>query len=89
MTNRMLYSRGSRHDYVTWAKDKEKTWEYSNILPYFLKSEDILIEEQKLSGKESLNEPRHYENQQFAYAPTNPQISFAVTAFISFFELSV
>ena len=51
MTNRMLYSRGSRHDFVTWAKDKEKTWEYSNILPYFLKSEDILIEEQKLSGK--------------------------------------
>ena len=50
MTNRMLYSRGSRHDFVTWAKDKENTWDYSNILPYFLKSEDMLIEEQKLSG---------------------------------------
>ena len=51
MTNRMLYSRGSRQDFVTWAKDKDKTWEYNNILPYFLKSEDMLIEEQKLSGK--------------------------------------
>ena len=50
MTNRMLYSRGSRHDFTTWAKDKENKWDYKNILPYFLKLEDMLIEEQKISG---------------------------------------
>ena len=50
MTNRMLYSRGSRHDFTTWAKDKENTWDFKNILPYFLKLEDMLIEEQKISG---------------------------------------
>lgn len=49
MTNRMLYSRGSRHDFTTWAKDKENTWDFKNILPYFLKLEDMLIEEQKIS----------------------------------------
>ena len=50
MTNRMLYSRGNRQDFTAWAKDKTNTWEYQNILPYFLKSEDMLLDELKLSG---------------------------------------
>ncbi|KAK3580270.1 hypothetical protein CHS0354_023507 [Potamilus streckersoni] len=49
MTNNMVYSRGSRDDYETWANLSSSAWNFENILPYFLKSEDMRIEQFKKS----------------------------------------
>lgn len=40
--NGMMYIRGSRHDFDTWAKLGNPGWSYQDVLPYFLKSEDNL-----------------------------------------------
>ena len=42
--NAMQHTRGSRHDFDDWAKAGCTGWDYRNVLPYFLKSEDMLIE---------------------------------------------
>ncbi|KAL8566211.1 hypothetical protein ACOMHN_063101 [Nucella lapillus] len=39
--NDMVYVRGSRHDYENWVKGGAKGWSYEEVLPYFLKSEDM------------------------------------------------
>ena len=49
--NYMQYIRGSRHDYDNWAKDGCQGWSYKDVLPYFIKSEDIQIPELQNSGK--------------------------------------
>jgi len=41
--NSMQYTRGSRHDYDEWADMGCDGWSYKDVLPYFLKSEDMLI----------------------------------------------
>jgi len=41
--NAMQYTRGSRHDYDEWANMGCDGWSYKDVLPYFLKSEDMLI----------------------------------------------
>lgn len=39
--NYMLYVRGNRRDYDSWANDEgARGWSYREVLPYFLKSED-------------------------------------------------
>lgn len=38
--NGMMYIRGSRHDFDSWAKLGNPGWSYQDVLPYFLKSED-------------------------------------------------
>lgn len=57
LTNQMLYTRGSPHDLASWPTDDTRTWHYSNVLPYFLKSEDILDEDLKFSDFHSTNGP--------------------------------
>ncbi|XP_060575318.1 glucose dehydrogenase [FAD, quinone]-like [Ruditapes philippinarum] len=47
--NAMNYIRGSRFDYDEWERRGCSGWSYKEVLPYFLKSEDIQIEELKLS----------------------------------------
>ena len=47
--NAMQYTRGSRFDYDQWAANGCTGWSYKDVLPYFLKSEDIQIEELKSS----------------------------------------
>lgn len=49
--NNLQYVRGSHHDYDRWAKDGCKGWSYKDVLPYFIKSEDIKIPELQNSGK--------------------------------------
>lgn len=38
--NGMLYGRGNKKDYDTWAKLGNPGWSYKEVLPFFLKSED-------------------------------------------------
>ncbi|MEZ5670788.1 MAG: choline dehydrogenase [Alphaproteobacteria bacterium] len=39
--NAMVFTRGNRYDYDTWAKDEGCTgWAYDDVLPYFRRSED-------------------------------------------------
>ncbi|XP_067014963.1 glucose dehydrogenase [FAD, quinone] [Anabrus simplex] len=40
--NGMMYMRGSRRDYDSWAAFGNAGWGYQDVLPYFLKSEDNL-----------------------------------------------
>ena len=41
--NAMAYVRGNKADYDEWAENGCFGWGYDDVLPYFLKSEDILI----------------------------------------------
>ncbi|CAC5376119.1 Glucose dehydrogenase [FAD, quinone],Choline dehydrogenase, mitochondrial,Oxygen-dependent choline dehydrogenase [Mytilus coruscus] len=41
--NHMVYIRGSRHDYDQWEKEGVVGWGYTDVLPYFLKIEDMKI----------------------------------------------
>ncbi|XP_056016168.1 glucose dehydrogenase [FAD, quinone]-like [Ostrea edulis] len=43
--NYMQYIRGSRHDYDGWAREGCTGWSYRDVLPYFIKSEDVQIPE--------------------------------------------
>lgn len=43
--NNLQYIRGSRHDYDGWAKEGCEGWSYKDVLPYFIKSEDVQIPE--------------------------------------------
>lgn len=49
MLNMMNYVRGSRHDYDAWEESGCSGWSYDEVLPYFLKSEDMLVDEYKES----------------------------------------
>ena len=48
--NIMLAVRGSRHDYDSWQKEGCEGWSYSDVLPYFIKMEDVEIEKHRTSG---------------------------------------
>ncbi|XP_052813108.1 L-sorbose 1-dehydrogenase-like [Mya arenaria] len=47
--NIMQYVRGSRYDYDEWKEQGCDGWGYDDVLPYFLKSEDIRIDDLKKS----------------------------------------
>lgn len=41
--NYLQYIRGSRHDYDGWSAEGCIGWSYKDVLPYFIKSENIQI----------------------------------------------
>ncbi|XP_053405688.1 alcohol dehydrogenase [acceptor]-like [Mercenaria mercenaria] len=45
--NAMVYVRGSKYDFDEWAEEGCYGWSYNDVLPYFLKSENILIDDLK------------------------------------------
>ncbi|XP_021368482.1 glucose dehydrogenase [FAD, quinone]-like [Mizuhopecten yessoensis] len=47
--NWMVHIRGNRHDYDSWSEEGCDGWSYKDVLPYFIKSEDIQIDEFKQS----------------------------------------
>lgn len=55
--NGMQYTRGSKFDYDGWAADGCDGWSYKDVLPYFLKSEDMQIERLKSSKYHSSGGP--------------------------------
>ena len=55
--NAMQYTRGSRHDYDEWETLGCTGWGYKDVLPYFLKSEDMLMESLKDSEYHSKGGP--------------------------------
>ena len=57
MHNAVVYTRGSRFDYDEWSAKGCKGWSYKEVLPYFLKSEDILVPELKNSKFHSTGGP--------------------------------
>lgn len=50
--NAMLYIRGNKRDYDNWENMGNVGWSYKDVLPYFLKSEDMRIPENQ-------NDPYH------------------------------
>lgn len=51
----MLYQRGHKRDYDEWAALGNEGWDYSSVLPYFIKSERIGIDELKESKYRGTN----------------------------------
>ncbi|XP_046683423.1 glucose dehydrogenase [FAD, quinone]-like [Homalodisca vitripennis] len=48
--NGMMYMRGSRRDFDSWAEQGNTGWSYEDVLPYFKKSEDNLQVENMDAG---------------------------------------
>ncbi|GBP43986.1 Glucose dehydrogenase [Eumeta japonica] len=46
--NAQFYVRGNRHDYDEWSADGNKGWSYEELLPFFLKSENISSDDMNL-----------------------------------------
>lgn len=44
--NYMIHVRGNKVDYDEWAKNGNPGWSYDEVLPYFKKSEDFIVEKQ-------------------------------------------
>ena len=62
MLNGMQYTRGSKYDYDEWEQNGCTGWSYKDVLPYFLKSEDIQIPELKDSPYHSSGGPLSVES---------------------------
>ena len=57
MHNAVVYTRGSRFDYDEWSARGCKGWSYREVLPYFMKAEDILVPDLKKSKYHSSGGP--------------------------------
>ena len=57
MLNLMNYVRGNKADYDEWEEHGCTGWSYRDVLPYFLKSEDILVKELKRSKYHNVGGP--------------------------------
>ncbi|XP_030378319.1 glucose dehydrogenase [FAD, quinone] [Scaptodrosophila lebanonensis] len=42
--NFMIYNRGNRHDFDSWAAAGNPGWSYADVLPYFLRSENAQLQ---------------------------------------------
>ncbi|CAG9584551.1 unnamed protein product [Danaus chrysippus] len=61
--NYMFYNRGSKYDYDSWAEiAKDSTWNWDNVLPYFMKSENLLDNDILKSPDGALHGTKGYIN---------------------------
>ncbi|XP_032526752.2 glucose dehydrogenase [FAD, quinone] [Danaus plexippus] len=65
--NGMMYIRGSRKDFDSWAAAGNEGWSYDEVLPYFLKSEDNKQIEEMDKGYHATGGPLTVS--QFPYHP--------------------
>jgi choline dehydrogenase-like flavoprotein len=57
--NAMIYIRGNRHDYDSWAKQGATGWSYDEVLPYFRRSE---TNSRGADGFHGVDGPLHIED---------------------------
>lgn len=55
--NNNMYTRGNLRDFDRWAEAGNVGWSYSDVLPYFLKNEDINVPELKRSPYHGVGGP--------------------------------
>lgn len=55
--NNNMYTRGNARDFDRWAEAGNPGWSYSDVLPYFLKNEDINVPELKRSPYHGVGGP--------------------------------
>lgn len=71
--NGMMYIRGARKDYDSWAAAGNDGWSYDEVLPYFMKSEDNKQVNQMDSGYHGTGGPLTVS--QFPY---HPPLSYSI-----------
>ena len=57
MLNVLMWVRGSKYDFDEWTRNGCKGWSYKDVLPYFLMSEDMLVDDLKSSKYHSTGGP--------------------------------
>ncbi|CAH1402170.1 unnamed protein product [Nezara viridula] len=62
LINGMMYTRGHPSDYDSWALAGNPGWSFSEVLPYFLKSENMSISTLAGSPYHSTNGPLHIDS---------------------------
>lgn len=75
--NAMIYTRGNKRDYDRWAEEGNTGWGYNDLLKYFVKLEDVRIENLRNSPYRGKNGPIGV-----SYSPysTNGSIAFLKAA---------
>lgn len=63
--NYMIYNRGNKNDYDRWAAAGNKGWSWSEVLPYFLRSERSTLENLRNSRNHNRNGWLNVEHNQF------------------------
>lgn len=82
--NFMAYVRGNRHDYDAWASLGNPGWNYRDVLPYFLKSEDNRIPYLKNSiyhrrgGQLTVEQGNYHTELQQAFIEAGRELGFGV-----------
>uniref|UniRef100_A0A146LFQ3 Glucose dehydrogenase [acceptor] n=5 Tax=Lygus hesperus TaxID=30085 RepID=A0A146LFQ3_LYGHE len=82
--NAMLYIRGNKKDYDRWEAAGNPGWSFKDVLPYFMKSEDIRVPELVGSayhgrgGPISVEELRYYSPITDAFLESGKHIGYSV-----------
>ncbi|XP_071448687.1 glucose dehydrogenase [FAD, quinone]-like [Hetaerina americana] len=71
--NGMVYVRGNRRDYDSWAAQGNEGWSYDDVLPYFKKSEGMTIQGYRNSPYHGTEGPLTVEVPRF-YAPVTDRL---------------
>jgi choline dehydrogenase len=81
--NYMVYTRGSRKDYDGWEQNGCEGWGYDDVLPYFLKHEDMLIPDlandttyHSTKGELAITYPRYHTQSATDFIEAGVQIGY-------------
>lgn len=82
--NNNMYTRGNVRDFDRWAEAGNRGWSYKEVLPYFLKNEDVNIPELKRSpyhgvgGPLPINYPDYKSKLVEAFLESAPEVGMSV-----------